>query len=231
MVIFFIFLIILFLITSLFLLLLLSNIEVEINKLCFNTNNAKYEKLEDYLFYIRLKLFDKITWIKIKIDSEKIDKIKRSKVLKSKIFEKLNKSYNIKSILLKNRKKILKKDNIKYIKELDIEVKRLILYMDICTSSSIFTSFAVVAIATIISIVLAKSIKKYSKNKYKYIITPIYEYKPRLKIELNCIIDIKIVHIMNVIYMLIKKRSVVYDERTSNRGAYVCSNEQYSRYG
>lgn len=225
MIVFFICLIILFLITLFFLLLCLSNLEVEINKLWFDSNNKKHEKLKDYLFYIRLKLFDKITWIKIKIDHEKIEKMKKSKVLKNKMFEKLTKHYNIKDIILKNKKEILNRDNIKYIKELNIKVKKLNLYMELCAINSIVTSGIVVGIASIISVVLARNIEKYDRDRYKYIITPIYEYKPRLKIELNCIIDIKIVHIMNVIYMLIKKRSVEYDERTSNRRTYVCSND------
>ncbi len=222
MIVFYIVLTILFLIISFFLLLLLSNIEIEINKLWFDSSNKKGEKLKDYLFYIRLKLLDKITWFKIKIDNKKITKIKNSKLLKCKAFEKINRIKEIKENALKNKKDIL---NIRNLKDLDIKIEQLNLDMKISVSDNVITSFTVVAISTIISIILARNISKYEKDKYMYLITPIYEYKPTLKIKLNCIIDVKIVHIMNVIYMLVKKRSVEYDERTSNRRAYVCSND------
>lgn len=222
MAVFLILLTILFLISLLFLFLLLSNLEIEINKLWFDSSNKKGEKLKDYLFYIRLKILDKITWIKIKIDDKKIKKIKNSKLLKSKTFEKINKMKNVKESILKNKKEIL---NIRNLKDLDIKIEQLNLDMKISVSDYIITSFSTAFIASVISIILAKKIKKYEENRYRYLISPIYEYKPTLKIKLNCIIDIKIVHIMNVIYMLVKKRSVEYDKRTSNRRTYVCSND------
>ena len=93
------------------------------------------------------------------------------------------------------------------------------------------TPFVIATFATIISILIAKNIDKYDKKKFYYSIIPKYEDKPSFKIKLNCIIDLKIVHIMNVIYMLIKKRRVKYDARTSNRRAYESFNGRYSRYG
>ncbi len=222
MIVFFIVLIILFLISLIFLMLCLSDLEIEINKLYFDTHNKKHEKLKDYLFYIRLKLFDKITWVKIKIDNKKVNKIKKSKVLNSKIFDKFKTSYNVKDIILKNKKDIF---SMNIIKELDIEIKQLDLEIELSIVDAILTSLSVPVISSIISIILSKNINKYNRNKYHYKITPLYEYKPALKIKLNCIINIKIVHIMNIIYILTKKRSVEYDKRTSNRRAYVCSNE------
>ena len=216
---------ILFLFSLFLFLLLLSNIQIEIKDLDFDSSNKKNYKLQNYVFFIRLKLFGKITILKIRIDNKKINKMKKSKIFKNKMFQNFNDFNKLKEILEKNRKEILKKQNIQYIKYLDIEIKKFILCMDISVANSVLTSFAVVIISSIISIILARNVKEYDKSKYKYKITPIYEYNPVLKISLNCIIDVKIVHIINVIYMLIKKRSVKYDERTSNRRAYVFSNE------
>ena len=217
---FLIILVILFFLSLIFFILCLSNIEIEINKLLIDTKGKRNEKIKDYLFYIRLKLLGKITLLKIKIDNDKINKVKKSKVLNSKLFKKLS-ELNIKDIKLVDKSKI-----IESIKELNIRVNKLDLYFAISISDNILTSFAVVILATLISVIVAKNIKNGSnKDEYMYEIKPIYEYKPRLKIKLNCIIDVKIVHIINVIYMLIKKRSVKYDERTSNRRTYVCSNE------
>ena len=79
MIIYFLILTIFFLISFIFFLLIFSNIEIEINKLYFDSNNIEKDKLETYLFYIRLKLLSKITWFKIKIDS---NKIRNSKIIK-----------------------------------------------------------------------------------------------------------------------------------------------------
>ncbi len=219
---FFIILTILFLFTLLVFIFLLSNIEIEIDNLCFDSNNKKYKKIEDYLIFIRLKFLDKITWLKIIIDNKKIVKIGKSKILRRKISKSINELEDIKEKILRDRKEILKINNIK---KLNIRVKQLYLDMRVSALDNIITSFAVATISSIISIILARNIKKYEKDKYIYSIIPIYEDKPMLKIKLNCIIDIKIVHIMNVIYMMLKKRSGKYDERTSNRRAYVCSND------
>ena len=192
MIIFLTILVILFFLSLIFLILVLSNIEIEINKLWIDTKNKKNEKIKDYLFYIR----------------------------NSKLLRKISK-INIKDIKLTDKSQV-----IESIKELNIRVNKLDLYFAISISDYILTSFAVVIIAMFISVIVAKNIKNgINKDEYAYEIKPIYEYKPRLKIKLNCIIDIKIVHIMNVIYRLIKKGSVEYDERTSNRRTYVCSNE------
>lgn len=225
MVVFFTILTILFFLALISLMLCLSSLEIEINDLYINSENKKHHKLQNYLFSIRLKLLDKITWLKIKIDKNKMKKIENSKIFKSKIFNKVNEYEYIRDIILKNKEEIFKKDNIKYIKEINPKVNQFKLNMQICTLDGVFTSFGVAILAAIISILLAKNVEKFDKNKYKYVITPIYEQKPKIKIELNCIISIKIVHIMNVIYMLMKKRRVEYDERTSNRGSYVCSDD------
>ena len=66
----------------------------------------------------------------------------------------------------------------------------------------------------------------YKKEKYEYKIKPIFGKQNFLKICIDCIINLKMVHIINIIYILKKKRSVnKYDKRTSDRRAYAYSNE------
>lgn len=222
---FFIILTILFFISLIFLLICLSSLEIEIKDFLLDTENKKHHKLKNYLFNVRLKLFKKITWFKIKIDKNKMKTIENSKFFKSKLFNKINEYEYIRDIIIKNRKEIIKKDNIKYIKNVNLKIKQLDLNMELSAFNNILTSFSVAIISSVISIFLAKSIEKFESNKYRYVINPNYEEKLSIKIKLNCIISIEIVHIMNVIYMLIKKRSVEYDERTSDRRTYVCSND------
>ena len=122
-----------------------------------------------------------------------------------------------------NKKDILEIKNVKY---LNIELKKINLEMQLDISDNILTSFAVVIISTLLSIVISRVMKKYNEEKCKYIIKPIYNENIQIIIDLNCIINVKMVHIINIVYMLFKKkRSVKYDERTSNRRAYVCRNE------
>ncbi len=57
---------------------------------------------------------------------------------------------------------------------------------------------------------------------------PIYEDKNRIKLILNCIIQVKLVHIISIIYYVVKKRKEKRKyERASNRRSYDYSYEQY----
>ena len=209
----------------------LSTLEIEVENFVFDSNNKRSKKLEDYLIYIKLKFVNKITWLKIKIDYKKI---KKYKLFNNKILKKL---INFKDMVSKNQKEIFKREipegvanyissnYLKYIKELDIKLKKIHLDMKINVLDAMFTSLIVPLISTFLSIIVANTMEKYNNEDCKYIISPIYSEKMEAIINLNCIINVKIVHIINIVYMLFKKRSVNYDERTSNRRAYVCSNE------
>ena len=208
MVVFFIVLTILFFLEILVLILSLSSLEIEIKKLVYDSER---KDLEDYLIYIRIKLFNKITVVRIKIDNKRMKKVVNSKKFNS-IFSKMDK------------KEIFKKYHLKNIKNLNIRIKEFNLYMELCTSNCIITSFGSALILSAISIILAKSIERYDRKKYMYIIKPKYAENPSAKIKLNCIIDLKIVHIMNIIYLNLKRRRENYDERASNRRAYASFN-------
>lgn len=200
------------LISILFFIICLSNLEIEVEK--FNYNRTKNKEIKDYLIYIRLKLLKKITWFKLIIDDDKVSKLRKSKIIKTEI---------LKRILLKNEKKIFTIKNIKHMQQ--FEINRFNLKMKIDVIDVMITSFVVAIISIIVSIILAKGIKNYDSKKYRFKITPIFKENMQINISLNCIFSVKMVHIINILYMLFKKRSVEYDERTSNRRTYVCSNE------
>lgn len=200
-------------------LLCISNLEIEIKKFKLNTNNLKGEKIEDYLICIKLKILEKLTWLKFTIDDEKINKIKKSKKMNNRLLELTSK---LKGFIKNNKKNILEIKNVKY---LNIELKKINLEMQLNILDNILTSFAVVIISTLLSIVISRGMKKYNEDECRYIIKPMYSENIQIIIDLNCIIDVKMVHIINIVYMLFKKRSVKYDERTSDRRAYVCRNE------
>ena len=138
------------------------------------------------------------------------------KIKNSKRFKKID--------LKKLQAHIPKKSEIFYmLSKLKIQIMKLNLKIKLGTESAPITSYLVVTIATIISIILPKLVKNNNNKKIKYIVTPIYNNKD-IRIKLNCIISLKIVHIIYVIYML-EKKGREKNGRTSNRRAYAYSHE------
>ena len=195
-----------------FLVLALSNLEINIEGLQLDT--TKKPIIYNTLIYIKLKLFNHITFLKIKIDNKKINKMKNSKLAKSKALKKA----------FYKQKAILKKEGMKIVKNLDINLEQINLKLVIGLIDTMVTILSIPILSTIISIIIARTTKEYIKEDYKYTIIPDYGTNLVIKIQLNCIINIKLAHIMKVIYMLLKKGSEKNDERTSNRRTYVCSN-------
>ena len=136
----------------------------------------------------------------------KIFKIK----LKNKYFQENNK-------LLKNKK------IINNIFDKRIKLDKVNLKIKLGTKNIQSTIASVFIVNNIISLVLAKKIKKYENNRYYYQALPIYNSQDIIQISLNGIISIKIVHIIYIIYKLKKER--MKNGRTSNRKNYDYSYE------
>ncbi|MGN1270841.1 MAG: hypothetical protein ACI4UX_02490 [Clostridia bacterium] len=216
MVIFWIILILILILLIFFIMLLLSTIQIETRNLKFDSTKSKKNKLLNYSFIVRLKVFNKITWLKLNISKSKINKAKKSNLYKKTI----NKIGNFKGI------EKFKIEDIKLLKHLNIKIDKLKLYIKIDTKNITVTSLLTTIISTLIAIVLSKTTTRYEKEKYEYKIEPIFCMQNILKIYMDCIISLKMVHIINIIYILKKKRSVnKYDKRTSHRRAYAYSNE------
>lgn len=200
---------------SLLFILFISTIQIEIKNLVINSTNKKDNNIN---LYIRLKVLNKLTYLKIELNKERIIKFK---VLDKRILERIN---EIQNKLMINRKEILNIDAIRTLRHLNIEIDNLKLNLKIGLADSFLTSITVGMISTLISILIAKNTKEYSNKCYS--IMPQYNENPLIKIQLNCIINIKMIHIINVIYMLSKKkRSGEYNERTSDRRSYASIND------
>jgi len=219
----------------LLILVMSSTLSIEIQN--FEANNyVKEEKIiKDYMVHIHLYLGKRIRWFGLKIDQKRINKFKTGRLLKG-----IDKRFGVKrgeelqtieKLLIDNKKKILSKKTLKNIKELRLNVSRLNLYLDIGSKNVIITSFIVAFISSGISILLGKNINADERKKYYYLITPLYMDKNIFKIKVNCIINVKVVHIMNMLYILLKKRSGNKYGGTSNRRAYDYSHEQHRRHG
>lgn len=188
-------------------LIYLSGISIKINHL-----EIEKKELKDMKITVYLLLFNKIKILKLSINKKQIEKI---------IFHKIINRFKGRSI--KQDKNII----IRILKELKIQVNALKVNAKIGLNNALFLAYLVTIFNIIFSIFYAKIAKK-NKENYKYEILPYQTDKFHLKISINCIINIKIANIIN---MIIMNRSENKDERTSNRGFNGNCHEQHTRYG
>ena len=210
-----VFFIILFLIL-LILLILFSTIRINVDK--FNFNNETVSNKCDYRFFINLYFLDKIKFFEVMINEERIKKLNQTMNIETKI-----KDIDFKKVKgnLPNKKEI---KNV--IKRINISLDEFHLILKVGTEDVIITSALVAGIASVLGIVLAKLIKSYNDEKYKYEIIPVYKNKNMVNLSFDCIIKIKMIHIIGIIYTLVNKRKEkIKHERTSNRRSYDYSYE------
>lgn len=129
---------------------------------------------------------------KIKLFSLQLDKNKAKKIMEKKFFkEKIKKSKK----MPKDKKKLQNKIIKHIIKKVQIKTLNLKLYID--TESAILTSYIVGIISTIIPNIICNNIKNFNNKDYKFEVLPVYKNQNYLYVKLNCIISIKVVHIMH----------------------------------
>ena len=119
-------------------------------------------------------------------------------------------------ILDRFKGKSLKQDRnivIDSLRELKIKVEEIQINAKLGLSDAVFLSYLIAVINIVLSIIYVK-IAKDNKKNYRYKIEPYQTINFYLKLSINCIINLKIVNIINII---IKNRSDVKNERTSNR--------------
>ena len=206
-----------------------SSFKLSISKLKIDTENGNI----DYEIKFGLYFMKKIRIIGLKLNKDKQEKIKRriQKLQNSKLIKKLSNT-SIKKIPLKLEKKLEREilfNNIKPLKlakiifkNLKIEILKFKMNLQIGLEDVIITSSLITIISVIVPIILRLT-NKYIKNinNYRYKILPIYGNKNVLKLDLDCIINLKLVHIINIIYIIVKmKRRSDKNERTSNRRSY-----------
>lgn len=223
------FLCVLMLFLFIFLVIRYSSIRISIINLEIDTNNKNI--IYNYQFEFGIYVLGKIRIIKFKVNEKRIKRFQNIK-----IFEKLSK-VNFSKINTKLESKVLDKykdfDMINFIKiiskEKRPEILKFKLNLKIGFEDVFLTTYAVPFISTLISFILKLTTKSVNlqnkKREYYYKIEPIYN-ENIINLRLNCIINVKIVHIINIIYIfLIKKgRSDKY-ERTSYRRSYGYSHE------
>jgi len=210
------FYVLIFLFILLIEILLLSTLKIEINNLKISTEKYKERFIdEDYKITISLWGLRKIRFFNLEITKEKLENFR----IKDKIKINLNKI---------DLKKIKEKSNIGFknlrkIRRYTPKIDYIDLVAIIGLDDAILTSYIVVLISSIIGLLLRRPIEESKENRF--IITPIYINRNLLNLELNCIFETKLIHIIYIIYILNKKGRVNKNVRTSNRRSYGYSYE------
>lgn len=174
--------------------------------------NASTKVSQNYKLKISFNLLDKLKWIGICLNGKKIEKLSRKIKWKSIDFKKIEQSFEI--------------EDLKQLKKIQPKLSYFHLEGKIGLEDAITTSFFVAIISAVISILIPHVAKKYEENKYQYKIVPLYINKNVYKIKFDCIIEIKMVHIINILYYFLKKRrGENHEQRASNRRSYGYSYE------
>lgn len=192
-------------------LIIASTLHIQIKNL--SISNMQTKNNTKYAIIFSIYFANKIKYIWFNLNS------KRAKKIYSKV--------QLEKIDLKKFKKVFKLSDLKELTKLHLKISDLNLEMNIGTKSPLVTSFLVVTISNAISLLLPHLVNNLKDNKYFYNIKPLYYNKELYKINLDCIIEIKMVHIINVIYYIFLKKGRRENERstTSNRKSYAYSHE------
>lgn len=192
-------------------LIIASTLHIQIKNL--SISNMQTKNNTKYAIIFSIYFANKIKYIWFNLNS------KRAKKIYSKV--------QLEKIDLKKFKKVFKLSDLKELTKLHLKISDLNLDMNIGTKSPLVTSFLVITISNAISLLLPHLVNNLKDNRYFYNIKPLYYNKELYKINLDCIIEIKMVHIINVIYYIFLKKGRRKNERstTSNRKSYAYSHE------
>ena len=194
---------IIIIINLIILLILFSQIKIIIDKLELN-NNAK---IFNYKIKIGIYFLNKIPIFRFKIEKGKSSKIIKNDNIKNKIKEIAGINQGNKKLQIKDGLKVLK------IIKKNIDIDFLNFYLDIGADNVFLTSYLVGLISAMLPNILRQNIKSFNNKNYKFKINPIYRNQFYINLKLSSIINIKVVHIIN----MFKKMGGKKYERTSDR--------------
>ena len=178
-----------------------THIDIHIKNLNLKSKNKKIGLNKDFEVVIKFYIFNKINYFKIHIDKTKINSQKARDNL-NKIERKVIKDRKSKNIKFKNIY-----NNFK------IKLKKLNLKLEIGTEDAALTAICIGVISTFLSIFVGNL--AYSSKEINWKVNPVYNNENLIKLELNCIFSLKLIHIINTIYEM-RKEGDKY-ARTSNR--------------
>ena len=210
----FLFILLIFLVLGL--VILTSKLDIRMINLIIDSQSKKYIN-DRYEIIIKLKIFGNIPILRFTMNKNKLRKIQQSWKMNEKV-KQLEKN------ILQNKDKFDMK-MIKGVKEFskNIYMENLDLEVELGTENAFLTSMLVAFFSSILAI--SFSIMHVKEKNIVYEIEPVYRNENFIKIEISGIFQIKLIHIINTIYVLNKKGGRKNHERTSNRRSYDYSYE------
>ena len=196
--------------------ILTSKLDIKMINLIIDSQSKKH--LNDrYEIVIRLKIFGNIPILKLTINQNKLNKIQQSWKMTEKVKQ-------LEKDILQNRNQF-DKQIIKGLKDFGkgIYIETLNLEIELGTENAFLTSILVAIFSSILSMAFSRIHVREKNIAYK--IKPIYKNENSIKIEISGIFQMKLIHIINTIYVLNKKGGRKNYERTSNRRSYDYSYE------
>ena len=201
----------LFIVLILIILFITSKIRVEVIDFKFISKMPKKKKT-NYKLVVKLCILNKIPIVKIPLTKEKIITLKNKGMFKN--------------IGIKEIERDLNPENLpKIIKENKVDIKKIKINIEFGTENASLTAILVPIISTLISFIIRLKIKEYKNQGFN--IKPLFLNQNLVNIEFSSIFEIKMIHIINIIYILNKnkKKGEGKNERTSNRRTYAYSYE------
>ena len=201
-----------FLLILLIIILMIITIRIKFEFVNFKFTSLEKEHLnKNYEIKVIIYIFQKIPILKTKITNKKIEKVINN--------EKIKETIKKQEIKIFENTRDMDKQIIKGLKSIKLEIEEMDLKIQIGTEDASITAFTIPIISTILAIFLSKKVKRYN-NKQKFSIQPVYINQNLINIEFVGIFQIKIIHIINTICILNKKKKGDKNERTSNRRSY-----------
>lgn len=187
----------LFLIVFLEIIVISLRFEFEIEN--FSYSNMLKKTPDNFCIKVRIYIFNKIKFLEIKLDNQKLKKIyskqKVEKIDTKKMMKRLPKS---------------NKEKLNFLKKINLQ--KLDLNLEIGTIDIMLTTSIIPILSSFLSYFLVKA----GNRNCKYRIMPIYVERFVYKIDLNCIFSLKMIHIINIMWLILRKRDDK-NGRTSNR--------------
>ena len=187
---------------------LLSNVKLNIIKLHIIKQSGPLTI--EFKSKMVIDLFGKIPIFSILIDDEKMKQLySRGKINIKKLKE--HQPWN--------------RDTLKMIKTYPATIEQLELHGYIGTEDAALTPFITAFLNSIIPLFLSHQKNPYQKRHYDYNVEAVYLNQNIVNLQLRCIISLKTVHIITIVYHFLKKERGNKYERTSNRRTYAYSHE------
>lgn len=181
-------------------LIIISELKVEVKNLKLSSLNANFIQ-DDYLIEIGLYIKNS-PLLKLKLDKKKIENAKLNEKIK-----KMDLQKHVRK--LKPQKEIFKR-----IKSLRINLEEINLNIKLDTIDPILTSYVTALISSIIGVLFGVLIRKYDKEKQKFMVEPVYTNKNLITLSLSCIIGVKI---WNIIRDILNYRKLYLNDLKNTR--------------